>query len=215
MSPSYSRHAALFRRERVPDCILPTWLAVGWVAVALLPWHALEDGILAGGALAGYPWSVASAPALFALASGQFFMLPLLVPLVAAPFRLAVPLDTESARLLIASAVIGLLWLLFLMLAIGLNGWNFPALDAVFGALLRHGALGHRRHRLEHAAARPADRSVLDPARHRLRPRRVAHAPRRQPHPRRRFSAADYHAALRHRPRGHPAVRAGRRRQRS
>jgi iron(III) transport system permease protein len=57
------------------------------------------------------------------------------VPLVAAPFRLAVPLDTESARLLIASAVIGLLWLLFLMLAIGLNGWNFPALDAVFGAL--------------------------------------------------------------------------------
>src|SRR5260221_4399557 len=91
MSPGYSRHPALFRRERVPDCILPTWLAVGWVAVALLPWHALEDGILAGGALAGYPWSVASSPAPFALAGGQFFMPYLPVPLVAAPFHLPRP----------------------------------------------------------------------------------------------------------------------------
>src|SRR5712692_3679054 len=136
MRPGASPHPALSRkRERVPDRVLSTWLAVGWVAVALLPWHALEDGVFAAAALAGYPWSAATAPALFALAGGQFFLLPLLLPLVAASFRLAAPLDAASARLVIAGALAGLLWLLFLMLAIGLNGWNFPVLDAVFGAL--------------------------------------------------------------------------------
>jgi iron(III) transport system permease protein len=136
MSPGDSPRPALSRkRERVPDRIVSTWLAVGWVAVALLPWHALEDGVFAGGALAGYPWSTASAPALFALARGQAFLSPLLLPLVAASFRLAAPLDAAGARLVVAGALAGLLWLFFLMLAIGLNGWNFPALDTVFGAL--------------------------------------------------------------------------------
>src|SRR5439155_22181592 len=116
----------LSRRERVPDHILSTSLAVGWIAFALLPWHALEDGIFATGALAGYPWSTASAPAFFALAGGQFFLVPLLLPLLAASFRLAAPLDAASARLVIAGALAGLLWLFFLMPAIGLNGWNFP-----------------------------------------------------------------------------------------
>src|SRR5882672_7385845 len=98
MRPGASPHPALSRkRERVPDRVLSTWLAVGWVAVALLPWHALEDGVFAAGALAGYPWSAATAPALFALAGGQFFLLPLLLPLVAASFRLAAPLDASPA----------------------------------------------------------------------------------------------------------------------
>src|SRR5260370_17715327 len=98
-----SPHPGLARkRERAPDRVLSTWLAVGWVAVALLPWHALEDGVFAAGALAGHPWSAATAPALFALAGGQFFLLPLLLPLVTALFRLVGPLDAATPRLVIS-----------------------------------------------------------------------------------------------------------------
>src|SRR5471030_1041807 len=83
-------------RKRAPDRVLSFWLAIGWIAFALLPWHALEDGIFAPGAFAGYPFAVPSAPALF---GGQWFMLPLLIPLVAVLFRLAAPLDAARARL--------------------------------------------------------------------------------------------------------------------
>ncbi len=122
-------------RERVPDRALHFWLAAGWLGVALLPWHGFDDGILAPGALAGFPLAAASAPALIAIAGGQLFMLPLLAPLIVALSLLASPLDASRAGLLVAGASCGLAWLLFLALAIGLHGWNAGWLAALFGPL--------------------------------------------------------------------------------
>jgi iron(III) transport system permease protein len=125
----------LSRRERVPHRALLFWLAVGWIAIALLPWHALEDGIFAPGALAGFPFAAASAPALVLLGDGQLFLLPLLAPLLVVLFLLAAPLDAVTTRRLVGGALCGLAWLLFLALAIGIDGWNADWLAALFGAL--------------------------------------------------------------------------------
>ena len=81
--------------------------------------------------------------------------------------------------------------------------------------------LGHRVHRrrdalrrrLEHAAARAALRVRLHGARARLRVDRHAHALPVQEAAARPVGAADHHAALRDRPRAHPAVRPLRTRQ--
>src|SRR5712692_2921712 len=86
------------RRERVHDRILSTWLAVGGLGLALAPWHAIEDGLLSPQAFAGFPWATASAPALFEIAGGHLFMLPLVTPLVAALPLLSPPHDTRRSH---------------------------------------------------------------------------------------------------------------------
>ena len=65
------------------------WLALGWIGFALLPWYALDDGILSPGwLLDGWAWDDYSAPGLFqGLLHGKLWLLPhalfLALPLLA------------------------------------------------------------------------------------------------------------------------------------
>ncbi len=114
------------------------WLAAGWIGYAVLPWYALQDGILDPSWITGgYPFSDDSAPALFHVLSGRKpwlapFGALLLAPLVLWGRRKEDPL---FARVMIGVGLAGLAWFLAQGFAIGLRGWNFAWLDAVFGPI--------------------------------------------------------------------------------
>ncbi|MFZ1681961.1 MAG: iron ABC transporter permease [Rhizobiaceae bacterium] len=114
------------------------WLAAGWIGFAVLPWYALQDGIFDLSWITdGYPFSDDSAPALFHVLSGRKlwlapFGLLLLAPLVLWGRRKEDPL---FARVLIAVGLAGLAWFLAQGFAIGLRGWSFAWLEAMFGPL--------------------------------------------------------------------------------
>jgi iron(III) transport system permease protein len=116
--------------------IVALWLGVGWIGLLLLPWYGVEGGFWRFGWLAGYP-DPATAPALLqGLVYGRIWLLPLaaflLVPLAAIRRPKSDPL---TALLLIIAGAAGLGWILLQGLAIGLQGWSWPALATLFGPL--------------------------------------------------------------------------------
>ena len=107
-------------------------------AVSALPWYGVEGGV-AGWLRA--PGRVE--PALLAMAHGRLWLAPLALAVIAA----AAAIRFSAARLLTASALAGLIWLLLEAFAIGARGWRWgwltelagpgPAQDALgWGALL-------------------------------------------------------------------------------
>jgi len=119
-------------------------LAVATLGFAVLPWSALPGGgFFAFQWLSAYPPTPASAPALVQLlhAGRLWFVFPLvalLVPLAA----IVRPRGGPQARAamsvpLIAAGALALLSVLAIALAIDINGWTWPALANVFGALPR------------------------------------------------------------------------------
>lgn len=112
------------------------WLAIGWLGFVLLPWYAADDGFWTFGWLAA--WTDASgAPGLLqALLHGRWWLWPL-------PALLLLPLlvpnrgrtDARAARLLIGVGAAGLGWMLLQGFAIGLRGWQWDWLAALFGPL--------------------------------------------------------------------------------
>ncbi len=117
--------------------IVLTWLIVGLIGFAVLPWYMLEDGFWGFGWLQGYPFDPDYAPALFHLIQGKK---PWLWPLL---FLLLLPLvtwgrkktDPVFALILLSAGVAGLGYLLLQGFAIGLRGWQFGFLNSAFGEL--------------------------------------------------------------------------------
>jgi iron(III) transport system permease protein len=109
--------------------------ALGLAAFLLLPWYALEDGLLSSPGWAWWPLDPEVAPALVqGLALGRPWLLLLgallLVPLIG--LRLD-PLG--RARLLVGTGLAGLVLGAAQGLLIGPLGWGFEALDAALGPL--------------------------------------------------------------------------------
>ncbi|WP_046864342.1 ABC transporter permease [Microvirga massiliensis] len=105
------------------------WLVAGWAGFALLPWY--ETG--------SWPWPAGvghAESALALLATGQaMWLLPIGLALVVASSALLPTARRENAaRWLVISGGAGLGLLILQAFAIGLNGWAFPNLDALFGA---------------------------------------------------------------------------------
>ncbi|MDT7953210.1 MAG: iron ABC transporter permease [Acetobacteraceae bacterium] len=95
-------------------------LTLGAASVLLLPWYGVE-----GGPLAWTSNPVAAMPALLQALNGRVWLLPLLVPLIAAAYALR----RRRAGILVAAGLGALAWLVGEALLIGLHGWRY----AIFG----------------------------------------------------------------------------------
>jgi len=109
------------------------WVALGWVGFVLLPWHLVSGewyelfiGYAAGG--------LRSAAGL-ALTGSAWWLGPIVVPLFAATWPLVVRYRKEqAARWLVAAGMLGLALIVAQGFAIGLRGWSWSLLAALFGA---------------------------------------------------------------------------------
>ncbi|MEP0942767.1 MAG: iron ABC transporter permease [Rhizobiaceae bacterium] len=119
-----------------PTLIL--WLAVGWAGFFLLPWYGVEDGIFTSGWLFdGYPFDDDYSPAIFlALAGKKLWLLGHLPFLIGPLLALSRPRsDPSHGKILIICGALGFGWLIAQGFFIGIRGWNFEWLQAVFGPL--------------------------------------------------------------------------------
>ena len=114
------------------------WLAVGLAGFAVLPWYGIEYGFWNFEWLfEGYPRDSDSAPAVLQVfLGGKPWLAPLALALLA---PLAVlrrhKSDPLFARVLLLAGGGGLAYLLIQAFAIGLGGWQFGFLEALFGPL--------------------------------------------------------------------------------
>ncbi len=123
--------------ERTAHPVLIFWILAGWVGFALLPWYGVEDFLKFGWVLDGWPTDPDYAPAAVLIALGQkLWLAPMLPALVAPLFVLnRRKSDPVYARVLIASGAFGFAWLVAQGLGIGLRGYSFGWLEALFGPL--------------------------------------------------------------------------------
>ena len=114
------------------------WTAVGLVGFVLLPWYGLDDNFFSLSWLFdGYPLNDDVAPALFLVLQGQKLWLAPMGLLLLAPLLLwrRDKSDPFFGGLLIAVGAIGLGYFMLQGFGIGLRGWNWQWLAALFGEL--------------------------------------------------------------------------------
>ncbi len=112
------------------------WIIIGWVGYVLLPWYMVEDGLWSFQWLfSGYPFDEDFAPALFLIGQGEkLWLAPLLIPLALPILVLGKPKsDPIYAKILILAGALGFGWLIAQGFGIGIRGFNFDWLKALFG----------------------------------------------------------------------------------
>ncbi len=111
---------------------------MGWAGFLILPWYAVDGGFWSlEWLLDGYPTDAAYAPALAqVLLHGKIWLAPVAL-LLLPPLGLLRRTRSEPGYgpVLIACGATGLAYLLFQGFAIGLRGWSFDWLAAVWGPL--------------------------------------------------------------------------------
>jgi len=124
--------------ERTVHPVLIFWTIVGWVGFLVLPWYGIDEGFFRFEWLFdGYPMDTDHAPAAMLLAMGQkWWLAPLLLPLILPLFVLN-RRKTEPiyAKVLISAGAFGFGWLIAQGFGIGIRGWSFDWLEALFGPL--------------------------------------------------------------------------------
>ncbi len=118
--------------------VLIFWIAAGWVGYCLLPWYMVEDGFWSFHWLVdGYPFDDDYAPAAFLVAQGKkLWLAPMVLALALPLLALGRPKsDPLHARILILSGAFGFAWLIAQGFGIGIRGFNFDWLTALFGEL--------------------------------------------------------------------------------
>ena len=124
--------------EATAHPVLTFWIAAGWVGYCLFPWYGVEDGFFSFSWLFdGYPFDEDYAPAALLVAQGEkIWLAPMLLALIA---PLAVLRRRKSDPLhsivLILAGGLGFVWLFAQGFGIGIRGYNFQWLAAVFGDL--------------------------------------------------------------------------------
>jgi len=113
-------------------------MAVGLIGYAVLPWYGMNSSFFSFGWLfKGYPFSDSSAPALFLNLQGKKLWLAPLGVLLLAPLLLWRRRKPEPffGNLMIAVGAAGLAWLALQGFGIGLRGFQWQWLTALFGEL--------------------------------------------------------------------------------
>jgi iron(III) transport system permease protein len=104
------------------------WLALTWIGYGILPWHLVES-------LSGYPIGLAGSALGLAIAGPAVWLLPILVPLLAATRPLFGAQQRERAGdWLAAAGAMGLALITAQGFVVGLNGWNAAWLAALLGS---------------------------------------------------------------------------------
>ena len=114
------------------------WIIAGWVGFCLLPWYGIEDGFFTFEWLIdGYPFDEDYAPAIFLIGQGEkLWLAPLLIPMIASLLVLKrSKSDPNYARILILSGAVGFGYLILQGFGIGIRGFTFDWLKALFGDL--------------------------------------------------------------------------------
>jgi iron(III) transport system permease protein len=110
------------------------WCGVGGAGLVLLPWYGIDSGFWRFRWLADYP-DAETAPAILQIFGyGRLWLLPLALVLLAPLIAIRRPKsDPATARLLIVAGAGGLAWMAVQGFAIGLQGWSWAGLEALFG----------------------------------------------------------------------------------
>jgi iron(III) transport system permease protein len=122
------------------------WLAVGGAGFVLLPWYAIDEGFWSlEWVFGGYPLDSDYAPGIVQIvAAGRFWLIPvaafLLLPFAVLGRDKSDPLYSP---LLILAGGGGLVCLLGQGFAIGLEGWELPGAQALFGPVERQFGMGY------------------------------------------------------------------------
>ncbi|NOZ32946.1 MAG: iron ABC transporter permease [Alphaproteobacteria bacterium] len=117
---------------------LNLWLMAGWVGLLLIPWYGVEDGFFSFEWLfGGYPFDADFSPALFLMLAGKKLWLAPLFPLALGPLFVLGRTRTDPlfAKVLIICGALGFGYLIGQGFSIGLRGWQFGWLEALFGPL--------------------------------------------------------------------------------
>ena len=124
--------------EKKAHPVLIFWIIAGWVGYLLVPWYGVEDGFFRFEWLFdGYPFDTDYAPAAFLLLQGEkLWLVPLLLPLLASLVVLRLrKSDPTYGIILILVGAIGFSILIVQGFSIGIRGFNFTWLTAIFGDL--------------------------------------------------------------------------------
>ncbi len=124
--------------EKTTHPVLIFWIIVGWVGFVVFPWYGIDGGFFQFEWLFdGYPKDIDSAPVFWLLAMREkVWLAPLILPLIAPIFVMRrVKSDPMFARVLILSGTVGFAWLIAQGFGIGIRGWSFHWLEAIFGPL--------------------------------------------------------------------------------
>ena len=124
--------------EQTYHPILIFWIIAGWVGFFILPWYGVEDGFFRLLWLFdGYPFDEDYAPAAFLVAQGEkMWLAPLVLPLLA-PLLVLRRRKTDPiySIVLILAGAIGFSYLIAQGFGIGIRGFTFDWLNALFGEL--------------------------------------------------------------------------------
>jgi iron(III) transport system permease protein len=124
--------------EKTAHPVLIFWVIVGWVGFVVFPWYGIDGGFFQfDWILDGYPLQTDSAPAFWLVAMREKLWLgPLIFPLIAPLLVIRrSKSDPVFARVLILSGALGFTWLIAQGFGIGIRGWSFQWLEALFGPL--------------------------------------------------------------------------------
>ena len=116
--------------------VLTFWIVAGWVGYLSLPWYMVDGGFWSFEWLMdGYPFDDDYAPAAFLIGQGEkLWLAPLLIPLALPLLVIGRPKsDPLYAKVLILAGTLGFGWLIAQGFSVGIRGFNFEWLKAIFG----------------------------------------------------------------------------------
>ncbi len=122
------------------------WFAVGLIGFAIIPWYTTDDSFWSFVWLTdGYPFDADYAPALLQIfVHGKIWLAPLILFFLAVvPVLRRDASGQQQARYLAIAGIGGLAYLFLQGFTIGIGGWEYAALESLFGPVERQFGLGY------------------------------------------------------------------------